>query len=36
MESGIVRYEREKLIALLQRDALKRGTFPLASGRKSH
>ena len=36
MESGIVRYEREKLIALLQRDALKRGTFTLASGRKSH
>jgi orotate phosphoribosyltransferase len=36
MESRIVRYEREKLIALLQRDALKRGTFTLASGRKSH
>jgi orotate phosphoribosyltransferase len=36
MESGIVRYERERLIALLQRDALKRGTFTLASGRTSH
>jgi orotate phosphoribosyltransferase len=36
MESGIVRYEREQLIALLQRDALKRGTFTLASGRTSH
>jgi orotate phosphoribosyltransferase len=31
-----VRYEREELIALLLRDALKRGTFTLASGRKSH
>jgi orotate phosphoribosyltransferase len=36
MESVIVRYEREQLIALLQRDALKLGTFTLASGRKSH
>ncbi len=31
-----VRYEREQLIALLRRDALKTGTFTLASGRKSH
>ncbi len=36
METRIVRYERERLIALLQRDALKRGTFTLASGRTSH
>ena len=36
METRIVRYEREQLIALLQRDALKRGTFTLASGRTSH
>ncbi len=36
MEKGIVHYERERLIALLQRDALKRGKFTLASGRTSH
>ena len=36
MDTRIVRYEREQLIALLQRDALKRGTFTLASGRTSH
>jgi orotate phosphoribosyltransferase len=36
MGSGLVAYERERLIALLQRDALKRGTFTLASGRTSH
>src|SRR5271156_539089 len=36
METGLVRYDREQLIALLQRDALKRGTFTLASGRTSH
>jgi orotate phosphoribosyltransferase len=36
MGSGLVRYEREQLIALLQRDALKTGTFTLASGRTSH
>src|SRR5271170_7672642 len=31
-----VRYERQRLIEILQRDALKRGTFTLASGRTSH
>jgi orotate phosphoribosyltransferase len=31
-----VRYDRERLIELLERDALKRGTFTLASGRSSH
>jgi orotate phosphoribosyltransferase len=36
MGSLVVRYERQRLIALLQRDALKRGTFTLASGRTSH
>jgi len=36
MSSVGVRYERERLIALLQRVALKRGTFTLASGRTSH
>src|SRR5271166_5678796 len=36
METGIVRYDRERLIGLLQREALKRGTFTLASGRTSH
>jgi orotate phosphoribosyltransferase len=36
MEPGIVRYDREHLISLLQRDALKLGTFTLASGRTSH
>jgi orotate phosphoribosyltransferase len=32
----MVCFERERLIVLLQRDALKRGEFTLASGRKSH
>jgi orotate phosphoribosyltransferase len=36
MTSVAVRYQRERLIELLQRDALKRGTFTLASGRTSH
>ncbi len=36
MSSLVVRYERQRLIAILQRDALKRGTFTLASGRTSH
>jgi orotate phosphoribosyltransferase len=36
MSAGMVRFERERLIVLLQRDALKRGEFTLASGRKSH
>jgi orotate phosphoribosyltransferase len=36
MGIGVARYKREQLIALLQRDALKRGTFTLASGRTSH
>jgi orotate phosphoribosyltransferase len=36
MGSVLVRYERGRLIELLERDALKRGTFTLASGRKSH
>jgi orotate phosphoribosyltransferase len=36
MGSLRVRYERGRLIELLQRDALKRGTFTLASGRTSH
>ena len=36
METAAVCYERERLIELLQRDALKRGTFTLASGRTSH
>jgi orotate phosphoribosyltransferase len=31
-----VAYDRQRLIELLQRDALKRGTFTLASGRNSH
>jgi len=35
-ESRPARYDREQLIALLQRDALKRGNFTLASGRTSH
>jgi orotate phosphoribosyltransferase len=30
------RYDRERLIALLRRDALRTGTFTLASGRTSH
>jgi orotate phosphoribosyltransferase len=36
MGSGLVRYEREPLIALLRRDAVKTGQFVLASGRASH
>jgi orotate phosphoribosyltransferase len=32
----VIRYDRELLIKLLQRDALKRGRFTLASGRTSH
>lgn len=36
MTVGGIRYDRERLIELLQRDALKRGTFLLASGRTSH
>jgi orotate phosphoribosyltransferase len=36
VEVGAVRFQRERLIELLQRDALKRGTFTLASGRTSH
>jgi orotate phosphoribosyltransferase len=31
-----VEYDRERLIALLRRDALRTGTFTLASGRTSH
>ena len=36
MTPGGVGYDRERLIGLLQRDALRRGTFTLASGRTSH
>jgi orotate phosphoribosyltransferase len=36
MTSGDIRYDRQRLIELLQRDSLKRGTFTLASGRTSH
>ena len=36
MGTGVFRYSREQLIGLLERDALKRGTFTLASGRTSH
>jgi orotate phosphoribosyltransferase len=36
MGSVVVSYDRQRLIALLERDALKRGTFTLASGRTSH
>src|SRR5260370_10144395 len=36
MGIGVARYKREQLIGLQQRDALKRGTFTLASGRSSH
>jgi orotate phosphoribosyltransferase len=36
MTSAEIRYDRERLIELLQRDSLKRGTFTLASGRTSH
>ena len=31
-----MRYDRERLIALLKRDAVREGTFTLASGRTSH
>jgi orotate phosphoribosyltransferase len=36
MSSLAVRFERQRLIEILQRDALKQGTFTLASGRTSH
>jgi orotate phosphoribosyltransferase len=36
MSSVIVHYQRERLIELLKRDALRQGTFTLASGRTSH
>jgi orotate phosphoribosyltransferase len=36
MYLGDIRYDRQRLIDLLQRDSLKRGTFTLASGRTSH
>jgi orotate phosphoribosyltransferase len=36
MGSVLVHFERLRLIELLQRDALMRGTFTLASGRTSH
>jgi orotate phosphoribosyltransferase len=36
MTPGDVRYDRQRLIELLQRDSLRRGTFTLASGRTSH
>ena len=36
MGIGVARYKREQLIGLLRRNALKRGTFTLASGRTSH
>jgi orotate phosphoribosyltransferase len=36
MTPGGVGYDRERLIGLLQRDSLRRGTFTLASGRTSH
>jgi orotate phosphoribosyltransferase len=36
MGSFTVKYDRERLIALLERDALRRGTFTLASGRSSN
>jgi orotate phosphoribosyltransferase len=36
MGTGVVKYDREQLIGLLQRDALRRGTFKLAGGRTSH
>ncbi len=36
MSSPLVGYDRQRLIAILQRDALKQGTFTLASGRTSH
>jgi orotate phosphoribosyltransferase len=36
MQPGVIVYQREQLIELLKRDALRRGTFTLASGRTSH
>jgi orotate phosphoribosyltransferase len=36
MQAGAIAYQREQLIELLKRDALRRGTFTLASGRTSH
>jgi orotate phosphoribosyltransferase len=36
MGSNFIGYERERLISVLKRDALKTGTFTLASGRTSH
>ena len=36
MGSDAVRFERDRLIELLKRDALKEGQFTLASGRTSH
>jgi orotate phosphoribosyltransferase len=36
MGSVVVAFDRQRLIALLERDALTRGTFTLASGRTSH
>src|SRR5207302_4056609 len=36
MGSLAITYDRQRLIALLERDALRRGTFRLASGRTSH
>jgi orotate phosphoribosyltransferase len=36
MSEDRIGYDRPKLIAILERDALRRGTFTLASGRTSH
>jgi orotate phosphoribosyltransferase len=36
MDASAVTYEGERLVALLRRDALRTGTFTLASGRTSH
>ncbi len=36
MDAKGVGYDRERLVALLKRDALRTGTFTLASGRTSH
>ncbi len=36
MDAKDVGYDRERLVALLKRDALRTGTFTLASGRTSH
>ena len=36
MSAGSIQFERDRLIELLKRDALKQGTFTLASGRTSH